>query len=110
MLILAILGAWAGDALGGRLGLELLRIGDFRLVAASLGAWAGIGLVALVSVLGPTRSGGPRRADGGRSMSPRLAGGRGEDRLAVFLRGLVIGAFVGAFIAGSAAVRRLIGR
>lgn len=55
---LAILGAWAGDALGARLGLDLLRIGDFRLVAASLGAWAGIGLVVLVSVLGPSRSAG----------------------------------------------------
>jgi hypothetical protein len=29
-----------------------------------------------------------------------------EDRLAVFLRGLVIGAFVGAILAGSAALRR----
>jgi hypothetical protein len=34
----------------------------------------------------------------------------GEDRLAVFLRGLVVGAFVGAIIAGSAALRRLLGR
>jgi hypothetical protein len=29
-----------------------------------------------------------------------------EDRLAVFLRGLVIGAFVGAMVAGSAALRK----
>ncbi|MFH1474311.1 MAG: hypothetical protein ABIG85_00450 [Chloroflexota bacterium] len=29
-----------------------------------------------------------------------------EDRLAVFLRGLVIGAFVGAILAGAAALRR----
>jgi hypothetical protein len=36
------------------------------------------------------------------------SGPRGpEDRLAVFLRGLVVGAFVGALIAGSAALRRL---
>lgn len=41
------------------------------------------------------------------SPSPRWIS---EDRLAVFLRGLVIGAFVGAFIAGSAALRRLLGR
>jgi hypothetical protein len=34
----------------------------------------------------------------------------GDDRLAVFLRGLVIGAFVGALITGSAALRRLRGR
>lgn len=51
----AALGAWAGDELGGRLGLDLVRIGDFRLVTASLLAWVGIGLVALVAILGPTR-------------------------------------------------------
>jgi len=33
-----------------------------------------------------------------------------EDRLAVFLRGLVIGAFVGAMIAGSAALRKAVRR
>jgi hypothetical protein len=33
-----------------------------------------------------------------------------EDRLAVFLRGLVIGAFVGALVAGSAVLRRMTGR
>jgi hypothetical protein len=59
VLVLAVLGAWAGDALGGRLGIDLLRIGEFRLLAASLGAWAGIGLVVLVSVIGPSRSSGP---------------------------------------------------
>jgi hypothetical protein len=36
-----------------------------------------------------------------------LRGRRGEDLLAVFLRGLVAGAFVGAAIAGSAAWRRM---
>jgi hypothetical protein len=51
----ASLGAWAGDELGGRLGLDLVRIGDFRLVAASLLAWLAIGLVAIVAILGPTR-------------------------------------------------------
>ena len=51
----AILGAWAGDELGGRLGLDLLRIGDFRLVSASVVAWIAIGIVAIVAVLGPTR-------------------------------------------------------
>jgi hypothetical protein len=64
VLILAVLGAWAGDALGGRLAVDLLRIGDFRLLAASLGAWAGIGLVVLVSVLGPSRSAGPGSSAG----------------------------------------------
>jgi hypothetical protein len=55
----AILGAWAGDELGGRLGLDLLRIGDFRLVAASLVAWIGIAFVAIVAILGPARRAGP---------------------------------------------------
>lgn len=51
----AFLGAWAGDELGARLGIDLLRIGDFRLLAASAMAWLGIVIVAIVSVLGPTR-------------------------------------------------------
>ena len=55
LVVAASLGAWAGDELGGRLGLDFLAIGDFRLVAASLLAWVGIGLVALVAILGPSR-------------------------------------------------------
>jgi hypothetical protein len=58
VLLFAITGTWAGDAVGGRIGgpFDLLRIGDFRLVPASLGAIGGILLVVVVSVLGPTRS------------------------------------------------------
>jgi hypothetical protein len=52
----ASLGALAGDALGARLGIDLLRIGDFRLVSASALAWLGIGIVAIIAVLGPTRA------------------------------------------------------
>jgi len=55
ILVAAILGAWAGDALGGRLGIDLLRVGDFRLFAASVFAWVGIGIVALIAILGPER-------------------------------------------------------
>jgi len=55
LLVAAILGAWAGDALGARLGIDLLRIGDFRLVAASAVAWIGIGFVSVIAILGPTR-------------------------------------------------------
>lgn len=58
LIVAASVGAWAGDAIGGRLGLDLLRIGDFRLVAASLVAWLGIGLVAIVATLGPQRRAG----------------------------------------------------
>jgi hypothetical protein len=56
--LLAVLGAWAGDALGGRLGIDLLRVGDFSLPAASVGAWAGIGLVVVIAVMGPARTPG----------------------------------------------------
>jgi hypothetical membrane protein len=57
IVIAAILGAWAGDALGDRLGIELFSIGDFRLVAASVLAWIGIGISSAVAILGPTKGG-----------------------------------------------------
>ena len=60
LVVAAFLGAWAGDALAGRLGLDPVRIGDFHLVGASILAWVGIAIVALVSVLGAHEA-GPRR-------------------------------------------------
>jgi hypothetical protein len=64
LVVAAILGAWAGDALGGRLGIDLLRIGDFRFLAASVMAWVGIGVVAVLAILGPDRR--PRTGRVGR--------------------------------------------
>jgi hypothetical protein len=61
LLVAAILGAWAGDALGSRLGVDVLRVGDFRLVAASAFAWIGIGIVTIVAILGPARRAGAGR-------------------------------------------------
>ena len=55
LVIAASLGALAGDALGARLGIDMLRVGDFRLVSASALAWIGIGVVAVVAILGPQR-------------------------------------------------------
>ena len=55
ILVAACLGAWAGDALGARLGIDFLRIGDFRLFSASVVAWAGIGFLAIIATLGPQR-------------------------------------------------------
>jgi hypothetical protein len=55
VVLAAVLGSWAGDAIGDRLGIDLLRIGDFHLAAASIVAWLGIGFVALVAMLGPAR-------------------------------------------------------
>lgn len=49
----ASLGAWAGAALGSRIGIDLLSIGDFPLVPASIIAWLGIGIVAILATLGP---------------------------------------------------------
>jgi hypothetical protein len=51
--VAAMLGAWAGDALGGRLGIDPIKVGDFHVLAASVVAWAGIGFVAIVMILGP---------------------------------------------------------
>ena len=55
LLLAASLGAWAGDALGARLGVDLLRIGDFRLLAASVMAWLGMAIVTVIAVMGPAR-------------------------------------------------------
>ena len=48
----AVLGAWAGAAIGGRLGVSVLAIGDFALIPATMMAWAGIGIVAILATLG----------------------------------------------------------
>ena len=55
IVIAAILGAWAGDALADRLGITFLSIGDFRLFAASILAWVGIGISSAVAILGPSK-------------------------------------------------------
>ena len=51
--VAASLGAWAGAALGNRLGLDLVSIGDFPIIPASIVAWVGIGIVAILATLGP---------------------------------------------------------
>ena len=50
VLLAAILGAFAGQALGGRLGDPLL-IGDFGLLWSSVLAWVGIAIVAAAGVV-----------------------------------------------------------
>ena len=54
--VAASLGAWAGAALGNRLGFDLIAIGDFPLIPASIMAWVGIGIVAILAALGPQRA------------------------------------------------------
>jgi hypothetical protein len=58
LVLAAILGAWAGDAITGRLGVDILTLGDYHLLGASLVAWVGIGIVSVVAVLGPVTKGG----------------------------------------------------
>ena len=53
LVLAAILGAWAGDAIFARLGISIVPIGDYNLVGASLIAWVGIALVSVVAMLGP---------------------------------------------------------
>jgi hypothetical protein len=48
----AILGAWAGDAIFGRLGIDFVTLGDYHLVGASIVAWLGIAIVSVIAVLG----------------------------------------------------------
>jgi hypothetical protein len=61
LIVAAILGAWAGDTVGGRMAIDPLRIGEFHLLSASIVAWLGIGLVAVLAVLVPEGRGGPER-------------------------------------------------
>ena len=49
----AVLGAFAGQALGLRLG-DPVRVGDFGLISSSVVAWVGIFVVAAAGVLGPS--------------------------------------------------------
>lgn len=51
----AILGAYAGQALGARLG-DPLAIGDFGLLYASLFAWLGIVIIAAASYVATARA------------------------------------------------------
>jgi hypothetical protein len=60
LLLAAWLGAWAGDTVGGRIGVDPIRIGEFNLVFASIVAWLALGLVAILALLAPQRT-TPRR-------------------------------------------------
>lgn len=57
VLIAAVLGAFAGQAIGARFG-DPVRLGDFSLLWASGVAWLGILLIAVASTLGPSRQRG----------------------------------------------------
>lgn len=71
LLVAAFLGAWAGDAIGARLGVDPLRIGDYSVLAASVVAWLGIGVVVLLAILGSARGPQPGSKPGSTSGSTR---------------------------------------
>ena len=78
LIVAAILGAWAGDTVGGRMAADPIRIGEFHLISASVVAWLGIGLVAVLSILVP--EGRPGRQPEIVSTVIRRAGtSRGDD-------------------------------
>ena len=56
--IAAVLGAFAGQQLGARLG-DPLAIGDFGLIWSSIVAWIAIVLIVAASLLSPTRGQAP---------------------------------------------------
>jgi hypothetical protein len=62
----SLLGTVVGNAIGARTGLEVVRIGDFNLVAASLAAQLAMLVTDLLAQLGPTRPVSERPARGGR--------------------------------------------
>ena len=73
VLVAAVLGALAGNAIAARVG-DPLRLGDFGLLWASAIAWLGIVLIAVASTLGPSRQRGWRRqVFGTTSGRPRRA-------------------------------------
>ena len=51
--VASLLGTIAGNAIGDRTGLEVVRIGDFALVAASVGAQLAMLATVLLSAMGP---------------------------------------------------------
>jgi hypothetical protein len=52
----SLIGVAAGDRVGAATGLEIVRIGDMHLVAASVGAQLLMVAVALLAALGPIRA------------------------------------------------------
>jgi hypothetical protein len=77
LLVVAFLGAWAGDAVAARLDSDPVRIGDFHVLAASLFAWLGIALVAILAILVPERR-ETARSDPARAATTRVEPARSE--------------------------------
>ena len=66
LFLASLLGTATGNAIGARTGLELVRIGDFHLIAASLGAQLAMLATDLLAQLGPSRPPAERPSQGRR--------------------------------------------
>ena len=66
LLLASLLGTAGGNAIGARTGLELVRIGDFHLLAASLGAQLAMLATDLLAQLGASRPAAEGPSRGGR--------------------------------------------
>jgi hypothetical protein len=64
--VAALLGTATGNAIGARTGLELVRIGDFHLLSACLGAQLAMLATDLLAQLGPNRPPAGRPVRGAR--------------------------------------------
>jgi hypothetical protein len=53
--VASVIGVVIGDQVGERTGLEVLRVGDMHVVAASVAAQVAMVVVSLLSALGPIR-------------------------------------------------------
>jgi len=62
----SLVGTMVGNAIGGRTGLELVRIGDFHLLAACLVAQVAMLATDLLAQLGPSRPPPERSSRGNR--------------------------------------------
>jgi len=66
LFLASLLGTATGNAIGARTGLELVRIGDFHLLAACLAAQLAMLATDLLAQLGPSRPPPDRPGRGGR--------------------------------------------
>ena len=68
LFLASLLGTATGNAIGARTGLELVRIGDFHLLAACLAAQLAMLATDLLAQLGPSRPPPDRLGRGGRDV------------------------------------------
>jgi hypothetical protein len=55
LLVASVIGTILGNAIGERTGVELVRIGDFHVIVASIGAQLSMLVATLLTQLGPSR-------------------------------------------------------